>query len=119
VINMRAEGVGLIVGHKSFERPLGDGVKLLHALHDVYTSTPRSRWPEPCARRLRHSPSIYVSAVGVSLLRTGGAKSEPRLPQRVSLTSRGSTTGSDWRTHRLTRAATALDLTLEHWRQYV
>jgi len=36
VINKRAGGVGLIVGRKSFERPLGEGVKLLHALQDVY-----------------------------------------------------------------------------------
>ena len=36
VINKRAGGVGLIVGRKSFERPLPDGVKLLHTLQDVY-----------------------------------------------------------------------------------
>ncbi|MHB1510823.1 MAG: class I fructose-bisphosphate aldolase [Acidimicrobiales bacterium] len=36
VINKRAGGVGLIVGRKSFERPLPEGVELLHALQDVY-----------------------------------------------------------------------------------
>ncbi|MBW4079360.1 MAG: class I fructose-bisphosphate aldolase [Acidobacteria bacterium] len=36
VINKRAGGVGLIVGRKSFERPLSEGVELLHALQDVY-----------------------------------------------------------------------------------
>ncbi|MHB1555112.1 MAG: class I fructose-bisphosphate aldolase [Acidimicrobiales bacterium] len=36
VINKRAGGVGLIVGRKSFERPLPEGVKLLHALQDVF-----------------------------------------------------------------------------------
>jgi class I fructose-bisphosphate aldolase len=39
VINKRAGGVGLIVGRKSFERPLADGIKLLHALQDVYLDT--------------------------------------------------------------------------------
>lgn len=38
VINKRAGGVGLISGRKSFQKPLKDGVKLLHAIQDVYLS---------------------------------------------------------------------------------
>lgn len=36
VINKRAGGMGLIVGRKAFERPMEEGVKLLHAVQDVY-----------------------------------------------------------------------------------
>ncbi|MEO6886838.1 MAG: class I fructose-bisphosphate aldolase [Jatrophihabitantaceae bacterium] len=36
VINKRAGGTGLIVGRKSFRKPMADGVKLLHAVQDVY-----------------------------------------------------------------------------------
>jgi fructose-bisphosphate aldolase, class I len=36
VINKRAGGHGLISGRKSFQRPMADGVELLHALQDVY-----------------------------------------------------------------------------------
>jgi class I fructose-bisphosphate aldolase len=36
VINKRAGGAGLIVGRKSFQRPLKDGVELLNAVQDVY-----------------------------------------------------------------------------------
>jgi fructose-bisphosphate aldolase, class I len=36
VINKRAGGTGLIVGRKAFQRPLADGVELLHAVQDVY-----------------------------------------------------------------------------------
>jgi class I fructose-bisphosphate aldolase len=36
VINKRAGGTGLIVGRKSFQRPLPEGVELLHAVQDVY-----------------------------------------------------------------------------------
>jgi len=36
VINKRAGGMGLISGRKAFQRPLADGVKLLHAIQDVY-----------------------------------------------------------------------------------
>lgn len=38
VINKRAGGSGLISGRKAFQRPMGDGVKLLHAIQDVYLS---------------------------------------------------------------------------------
>ncbi len=38
VINKRAGGMGLIVGRKAFQRPLKEGVKLLHAIQDVYLS---------------------------------------------------------------------------------
>jgi len=36
VINKRAGGMGLISGRKAFQRPIGDGVKLLNAIQDVY-----------------------------------------------------------------------------------
>ncbi|MBS0265070.1 MAG: class I fructose-bisphosphate aldolase, partial [Planctomycetes bacterium] len=36
VINKRAGGMGLISGRKAFQRPLADGVNLLHAIQDVY-----------------------------------------------------------------------------------
>jgi class I fructose-bisphosphate aldolase len=36
VINKRAGGAGLISGRKAFQRPLVDGVALLHAIQDVY-----------------------------------------------------------------------------------
>ncbi len=36
VINKRAGGMGLISGRKAFQRPMGEGVDLLHAIQDVY-----------------------------------------------------------------------------------
>jgi class I fructose-bisphosphate aldolase len=36
VINKRAGGVGLISGRKAFQRPMNEGVELLHAIQDVY-----------------------------------------------------------------------------------
>jgi class I fructose-bisphosphate aldolase len=36
VINKRAGGTGLISGRKAFQRPMGEGVELLHAIQDVY-----------------------------------------------------------------------------------
>src|ERR1700704_4817402 len=36
VINKRAGGMGLIRGRKSFQRPMKEGVELLHAIQDVY-----------------------------------------------------------------------------------
>ena len=36
VINKRAGGTGLISGRKAFQRPMGEGIKLLHAIQDVY-----------------------------------------------------------------------------------
>ena len=36
VINKRAGGTGLIVGRKAFQRPMGEGVELIHAIQDVY-----------------------------------------------------------------------------------
>ncbi len=38
VINKRAGGMGLISGRKAFQRPMKDGVELLHAIQDVYLS---------------------------------------------------------------------------------
>jgi class I fructose-bisphosphate aldolase len=36
VINKRAGGVGLISGRKAFQKPMKEGVELLHAIQDVY-----------------------------------------------------------------------------------
>jgi class I fructose-bisphosphate aldolase len=38
VINKRAGGTGLISGRKAFQRPMDEGVQLLHAIQDVYLS---------------------------------------------------------------------------------
>lgn len=38
VINKRAGGAGLISGRKAFQRPMNEGVELLHAIQDVYLS---------------------------------------------------------------------------------
>jgi class I fructose-bisphosphate aldolase len=39
VINKRAGGCGLISGRKTFQRPFEEGVKLFHAIQDVYLSS--------------------------------------------------------------------------------
>lgn len=36
VINKRAGGIGLISGRKAFQRPLSEGIKMLHRIQDVY-----------------------------------------------------------------------------------
>jgi class I fructose-bisphosphate aldolase len=36
VINKRAGGIGLITGRKAFQRPMEEGIELLHAIQDVY-----------------------------------------------------------------------------------
>lgn len=36
VVNKRAGGMGLISGRKAFQRPMKDGIQLLHAIQDVY-----------------------------------------------------------------------------------
>ncbi len=38
VINKRAGGMGLISGRKAFQRPMQEGVELLHTIQDVYLS---------------------------------------------------------------------------------
>jgi len=38
IINKRAGGMGLISGRKAFQKPVAEGVKLLHAIQDVYLS---------------------------------------------------------------------------------
>jgi len=38
VINKRAGGMGLISGHKAFQRPMKEGVAILNAIQDVYLS---------------------------------------------------------------------------------
>jgi len=38
VINKRAGGMGLITGRKAFQKPMPEGVRLLHAIQDVYLS---------------------------------------------------------------------------------
>jgi class I fructose-bisphosphate aldolase len=37
VVNKRAGGMGLISGRKAFQRPLREGIALLHAIQDVYS----------------------------------------------------------------------------------
>lgn len=36
IINKRAGGMGLITGRKAFQRPMDEGIKLLHMVQDVY-----------------------------------------------------------------------------------
>jgi class I fructose-bisphosphate aldolase len=36
VINKRAGGMGLISGRKAFQKPMKDGIKLLHTIQDIY-----------------------------------------------------------------------------------
>ena len=36
VINKRAGGIGLISGRKAFQKPMGEGIKILNAIQDVY-----------------------------------------------------------------------------------
>ena len=36
IINKRAGGMGLILGRKAFQRPVGEGVRLLQSVQDVY-----------------------------------------------------------------------------------
>jgi class I fructose-bisphosphate aldolase len=38
VINKRAGGMGLISGRKAFQKPMREGIQLLHAIQDVYLS---------------------------------------------------------------------------------
>ena len=38
VINKRAGGMGLISGRKAFQKPMDEGIELLHAIQDVYLS---------------------------------------------------------------------------------
>jgi class I fructose-bisphosphate aldolase len=38
VINKRAGGMGLISGRKAFQKPMKDGIQILHAIQDVYLS---------------------------------------------------------------------------------
>lgn len=36
VVNKRAGGIGLISGRKAFQKPMDDGIELLHTIQDVY-----------------------------------------------------------------------------------
>jgi len=38
VVNKRAGGTGLISGRKAFQRPMAEGIQLLHTIQDVYLS---------------------------------------------------------------------------------
>ena len=38
VINKRAGGMGLILGRKAFQKPMDQGIKIIHAVQDVYLS---------------------------------------------------------------------------------
>src|SRR5256885_17242643 len=62
VINKRAGGMGLISGRKSFQRPMKEGVELLHAIQDVYlnpTVTIASARPS-LGRAERFSPTVPI-----------------------------------------------------------
>jgi len=39
VINKRAGGTGLISGRKAFQRPMDEGIELLHSIQDVYLAS--------------------------------------------------------------------------------
>jgi class I fructose-bisphosphate aldolase len=39
IVNKRGGGMGLISGRKAFQRPMAEGVELLHAIQDVYLDT--------------------------------------------------------------------------------
>jgi class I fructose-bisphosphate aldolase len=36
VINKRAGGMGLILGRKAFQKPMADGIEIIHAVQDIY-----------------------------------------------------------------------------------
>lgn len=36
VVNKRAGGMGLIAGRKAFSHPMDEGIRLLHAIQNVY-----------------------------------------------------------------------------------
>jgi len=36
IINKRAGGMGLISGRKTFQKPMEEGIKMFHAIQDVY-----------------------------------------------------------------------------------
>jgi len=36
VVNKRAGGIGLIAGRKAFQKPMKEGVELIHTIQDVY-----------------------------------------------------------------------------------
>jgi fructose-bisphosphate aldolase, class I len=38
VVNKRAGGMGMISGRKAFQRPMPEGIELLHAIQDIYLS---------------------------------------------------------------------------------
>ena len=38
VVNKRAGGMGLISGRKAFQKPMRDGIQLLNAIQDIYSS---------------------------------------------------------------------------------
>ena len=38
VINKRAGGMGLILGRKAFQKPMDEGIEIIHAVQDVYLS---------------------------------------------------------------------------------
>ena len=55
MINKRAGGMGLIVGRKAFQRPMGEGAALIQAIQDVYLTT-RSPSPSPEGAGLAAQP---------------------------------------------------------------
>ena len=59
VINKRAGGQGLIVGRKAFQRPMAEGIELLHAIGDVYLDDSHHH------RLTRVAPPGHPSRIGV------------------------------------------------------
>ncbi len=39
IVNKRADGAGLIMGRKAFQRPFNEGVELINAVQKVYLAT--------------------------------------------------------------------------------
>ncbi len=39
VINKRGGGMGLILGRKSFQKPMDEGIRIIHAVQDIYLNT--------------------------------------------------------------------------------
>ena len=115
-INKRAGGMGLISGRKAFQRPMEEGVGLLHAIQDVYLST-RSRSPsrrrggsqeDSVATRLRKSIAQYEAACQSSRtdrLRTAAAARGDRSDRRGGSSSSTSTARCDPWSWRVTATA--------------
>jgi class I fructose-bisphosphate aldolase len=83
VINKRAGGLGLISGRKAFQRPRAEGVKLLHAIPDVYL---HPNVTNACAATHPALETRRAAASAGALLRFGARAGAPRrLPPACSI----------------------------------